>query len=395
MHRIAISIALVFPAVAAAATTHIEAYYTGEVLYNANGGLRTGSAYLDDAGLTVETAFDSATGSAAGTFFVYFLYNNGTTFSPDFVGDIQGISNIDAIEALRIYEFWYEQPLADTVSLRFGLYDLNSEFDSIETPGLFVNSSHGIGADFAQSGVNGPSIFPVTSLAARLSWNVGGGNTLRYALLDGVPGDPDHPSRTAIKLGGDDGGLHVLEYNHQFPSGMRAGLGTWLYTADFAVIDADNPSAGPSRDDGNNGAYGFVELPVYSSATSGARIDAFLRYGIADDTFNTLDSYLGAGVVATGLLPGRADDKLGFALARASLGSPARQALAADGTATESFELNLELTYSAQVSDWLRLQPNIQYVINPGADPSLDDALVIGFRFEMSTSPKAISHEWP
>ena len=378
-----------------AATTHIEAYYAGEILHNADGGLRSGTAYLDDAGITVQTEFESTSGDAAGTFFAYFLYNNGTTFSPDFVGDIQGISNIDAIEALRVYELWYEQPLSNTVSVRFGLYDLNSEFDSIETSVLFVNSSHGIGADFAQSGVNGPSIFPVTSLAARLSWNIGGGNSVHYALLDGVPGDPDHPSRTAIKLGGDDGALHVLEYNHQFSSGTRAGLGTWMYTADFDVIEAGNPAADPRRDDGNNGTYGFVELPVYSSAASDTRIDAFLRYGVADDAINTLDSYFGAGVVATGLLPGRPDDKLGFALARASLGSPARQALAAEGTATESFELNLELTYSAQVNGWLRLQPNFQYVVNPGADPSLKDALVIGFRFEMSTSPKAISHEWP
>src|SRR3546814_3364842 len=36
--------------------------------------------------------------------------------------------------------------------------------------GLFIGSPHGIGTDFAQSGQNGPSIFPSTSLAARVQW---------------------------------------------------------------------------------------------------------------------------------------------------------------------------------------------------------------------------------
>ena len=46
----------------------------------------------------------------------------------------------------------------------------------------------------------------------------------------------------------------------------------------------------------------------------------------------------------------------------------------------------IELTYSTQLTDWLRVQPDVQYVINPGADRSLDNALVIGIRFEFSNS---------
>jgi len=41
---------------------------------------------------------------------------------------------------------------------------------------------------------------------------------------------------------------------------------------------------------------------------------------------------------------------------------------------------------SAQISDWFRVQPMIQYVMNPGANKSLDNALVFGVRFEMSVS---------
>ena len=36
-----------------------------------------------------------------------------------------------------------------------------------------------------------------------------------------------------------------------------------------------------------------------------------------------------------------------------------------------------------QVPPWLAIQPDIQYVINPGTSKSVDDALVIGTRFEI------------
>jgi porin len=36
------------------------------------------------------------------------------------------------------------------------------------------------------------------------------------------------------------------------------------------------------------------------------------------------------------------------------------------------------------VAPWLSVQPNIQYVINPGADAQIKNATVLGVRFEMS-----------
>ena len=36
------------------------------------------------------------------------------------------------------------------------------------------------------------------------------------------------------------------------------------------------------------------------------------------------------------------------------------------------------------LTSWLVVQPNIQYVINPGADAQIKDATVLGVRFELS-----------
>jgi porin len=36
--------------------------------------------------------------------------------------------------------------------------------------------------------------------------------------------------------------------------------------------------------------------------------------------------------------------------------------------------------------DWFTLQPDVQYVIHPGASADLRDALTLGVRFEIATS---------
>jgi porin len=357
----------------------VETYALSDVLSNVDGGIKTGSTMLVDAGLVFETDLDKIFTNTDATFSAYVVWNNPSTFSDRYVGDLQSVSSIDADNALRLYEFWYEQRFKNALSVRFGLYDLNSEFDVMETSRLFVNGSHGIGAEYGQTGQAGPSIFPYTSLALRFEWAIDESQTLRYAVLDGTPGQTDDPNSTGVHLSGDDGVLHALEYKFSASTGTHFGFGAWLYSADFELIE---PTENADRADGNKGIYGFVDFPV-ASWNNGAQLDAFLRYGVADDRFNTIEEYMGAGAVLTGLVPSRPDDQFGLAVASGHIGSPWRNAA---GEFAEGHETVIELTYSTQLTDWLRVQPDVQYVINPGADRSLDNALVIGIRFEFSNS---------
>jgi len=118
---------------------------------------------------------------------------NGRPFSGDFVGDIQTLSNIEAPTSVRLFDLWVEQAFNKKGSVRFGLLDLNHDFDAISPAGLFISSSHGIGPDISKSGRNGPSIFPVSSLAAEGAWSPSQRLTLKAGVFDGVSGDPQHP----------------------------------------------------------------------------------------------------------------------------------------------------------------------------------------------------------
>ena len=64
-------------------------------------------------------------------------------------------------------------------------------------------------------------------------------------------------------------------------------------------------------------------------------------------------------------------------------GDEFRRAQREIGLDPERHETALELTYRAQITDWFGLQPDIQYIINPGLDSELDNAFVYGFRFDV------------
>jgi len=362
----------------------LSVVYTLDLWRNARGGLRRGERYLDNLDVTLTVDADRALGWAGATLFLYGLYNNGNSLTDELVGDLQVVSNIDAgVQAARLYEAWVEQRFGGgRASVKFGLYDLNSEFDTSESSSLFINSSQGVGPDFSQSGQNGPSIFPVTSLALRADYKVTENWLVRAALLDGVPGDPNRPKRTTIKLGNGDGALLVaeLEYSDEL---TKAAAGHWRYTARFEDILATAVADEPVPRGGSDGLYMFVERKLTGGSREAPGLSAWVRLGFADENFNPIESYQGGGLVYTGLLAGRAADQLGLAVASAKLGQPYRRALELAGKASEAREINLELTYRAAPAPWLTVQPDVQYVISPGADPMLKNALVIGLRIEI------------
>ncbi len=353
--------------------------YIGDGLVNASGGIRTGSAYLQNIDATVTIDVGRFVGSRFGTLFAYLLWNDASTFSDRYSGDAQGVTNIEAEQALRLYEFWYEHRLADGLSLKTGLYDLNSEFDAVDSAALFLNSSHGIVPTYSQTGESGPSIFPVTSLSARLQWEIDRNNLIRYALLDAVPGDPGNPSATAaVKLNSREGVLHALEYTRDFPRGLRFGLGAFSYSAEFETIRETDAQGNPVRRGGNYGLYGFAEGAVYANESKLRSASAFVRYGTANGALNPFDGYVGAGALLTGFVPRRPEDRIGVSLAMARYGADFRAA-----SNTRSHETAIEFTYLVQIVDRLQIQPDIQYIINPGADRTLENALVFGIRLEL------------
>ena len=356
-------------------TVSVEATYVGDLWSAVDGGLSDSAVYIQqlDVGVTIDLERVIA-GWEGATLYVQGSYNDGSEFSA-LAGDAQIVSNIEAgVTAVRLYEAWLQQELDERSSIKVGLIDLNTEFDVLDHAGLFINSAHGVGSVLGLSGENGPSIFPATSLAARVDYEFDSGLTLRLGVFDGVPGDLDRPNATAIKLGHGEGVLVATEAELPLPAGKLL-FGHWRYTADFETIDgfaANN----------NRGWYVRGEHWLTPPAQDEkAGLAGFFRIGTGEGSINPFDTFLGAGLTYYGPLEGRPEDRLGLALATVFASDVFERISGARGA-----ETNIELTYSAQLTDWLRLQPEIQYVSNPAADPATGNALALGLRVELHRS---------
>ncbi len=194
------------------------------------------------------------------------MFGNTGAAPSEWVGDLQFTNNIEAPEAFRVFEAWVRQEMMEgRLSVLFGLRDLNAEFYGMDGGEIFLNSSNGIGVEMSQSGENGPSIFPNTSLTFRVAAELTDGLQIRAAVLDAVSNDPDRPDVTTIKLSSEEGALLVgeLEVGDTSDEGLwRAVLGGWMYTADVPPARGAPPIGHPVVTEQGRGLHLIVERRI-------------------------------------------------------------------------------------------------------------------------------------
>jgi len=363
-------IALAAPAVARADDDKPSAdlRYTTDIMGVAAGGERRRVRWMGRLDLDLDSGTDLFGVEGAHAHADIFLLHGGG-FSARDAGDAQVVSNIDAPYAIRPFEAWVEAPLGGGVRAKAGLIDLNSEFDVQSVGALFLNSSFGIAPDYSQSGLNGPSIFPVTSpglivTLERPRW------TVRTAIFDAVSGDPNHPHRALPGPFGRGGALLSSEGEVKVGSGGELQLGAWFYTDRFARLDG----IGRGR---SAGGYVQYEQRLAGDEKTGA-LRGWLRAGVATAAVNEIGLYVGGGFSW-----GTDERSYGIAVAHARLGDPAQRAFALGLVPHRRAETTVELTATRRLTDWLMVQPDVQYVRHPswGAAP---DALVLGLRLHFA-----------
>lgn len=340
--------------------------YVTDVLSNLDGGERRGTAWLGRIDMTLSVDA-SLLGWEGGEAFVDVLAVQRPDFSGVYVGDAQTVSNVQGDSAVRPIEAWIAGPLGGGLSVKFGMIDLNAEFDVQSVGKHFINSSHGIGPEFSQTGVNGPSIFPAGATAAMVRFE-GTDWAMRFGVFDAVAGSTRNPRRAVFRLPGARGALLVGEVDRKLGKGVELQLGAWRYTPKFDHIDPEIDARGVSQ-----GAYAMVE----GTTTRGDEVElsAWLRAGVASARVNEIGSYVGGGVTM-----GKGVQRLGLAVAHARRGRAARRAVEHSDRA----ETAIELTYAYRIWPGLTVQPDLQYVVNPGWVPTRADAIVAGVRFSFA-----------
>jgi porin len=396
---------------------------TSEILGNVSGGVRQGFEYDGVTTATLQMDTERAFGWKGGTVNVSGLQIHGRNLSADNLASLQTASGIESDRATRLWEMWYQQKFleGDRLDLRIGQQSIDQEFMGSQNAGYFVNTMFGWPMLPSADMPGGGPAYPLSALGLRLRAHATDTITMLAGVFNGSPspsddGDPQMKNRAGTSFPLKDGVLAIAELQYAYPSlntMVQANqtepltrvykLGAWYDTKRFndQRIDntglslADPNSTGtPRTHRGNYSVYAVADQMVWRDADEPEHsVNLFMRVmGTPDEDRNLIDFSLNAGLTVHEPFAHRDDDTFGIGMGFAKVGSHASafdQDTAAVSGAFNPIrhsETFVEATYQYQVTPWLQLQPDVQYVFDPGAGvlnndgQRVGDELVVGLR---------------
>lgn len=357
--------------------------YKADLWNVTSGGLRHDVVYNDN--LDVKFAIDNEKllGIKGNNAMISFLNNNGGEPNAHGIGSVQGIDNIEtSTNTFKLYELWDEQSFFnDKLAVLAGLRDLNAEFAVTDISANFLKPTMQVGQSFAQSGQNGPSIFPTTSLAGRVKVVPVSNTYISVAAFDGVPGNPNEPHGTHIDLHKNDGWLLISEAGYAPANSLnKLAIGGWMYTEKMDdQVDVDGSGNPVKRR--MEGAYLLSSYQFYANEKTNKNAGAFFRAGVADGDTAQVDWDYELGLVGSGWVPTRTNGEIGLGLSQSHNSDKYMQSQAG---AADRNEYGYELYYRDTLIHGISVQPDFQYIVNPGTDKTIENATVFGLRFDVS-----------
>jgi porin len=402
---------------------------TSEVLGNVTGGSNRGADYDGLTQMALQLDTNRAFGWYGGTFNVSALQIHGRNLSADNLLTIQTASGIEADRATRLWELWYQQKFLeeDRLDIKVGQQSLDQEFMVNANGAYLINTMFGWATVPSYDFPGGGPAYPLSALGVRARYRPIDSVTILTGVFNGSPspsggvccsGDPQqqNPSGTSFPLNG--GVLLIAEAQYSYPSlgtmlyanqseplSRVYKVGAWYNSENFADQQFDNmgvslanPASNgmPLAHHGNYGFYATADQMVWIDPTESDRnINVFGRVLWAPQADRNLITFsMNAGVTFHEPFLHRDDDTFAIGMGYAKVSSAAAgldQATAAFGgtfTPTRGGETYIEVSYQYQLAPWWQLQPDLQYVFNPGggvANPNnptqrVGDEFVLGLR---------------
>ncbi len=351
------------------------------------GAQKNGTRSVSHLDLQLNMDLEKAAGWDGTTAMINIVSDSGKGLAPTYINNQMGVTNIEvgAPTTTRLFQAWIQKELFDKqLAVLVGLYPIDSEFFTVESAGVFLGPQYGTPADLAQTkGGTGPSIFNNSGFGMRARWEITPSIYAMGAVLDGVPNDPAHPKRTTVRFKKGEGSFSIGEIgwlpeaeNDQFKGHAKLALGFWGYSARVT----DQLDATQTRR--SQGGYVLGERTLLNLNGEQDRfLSGFARYTWTDGDSTAVENTLNLGLHLKGPIASRPDDILGLAWSRADLSGKWRSA---QTDPTHRREDITELTYRYVITPYLAIQPNAQYVRNPGGMVGTPNAKLVGFRLDLT-----------
>jgi porin len=356
------------------------------LLGNYAGGLKTGTTMQGVTTGTVDVDTQKAFGLPGGTFHISALQLHGEALSGPYLGNIQAANGNEGEDGTRLWEMWYDQSFDKGLfDIKIGQQSIDNEFIGSTYSALFVNTMAGWPLVPSDDLYGGGPAYPLSSLGVRVQVKPTDNQTILAGVFDDNPGGGafDDDAQALDFNGGkfnlNTGALWIAEYQYAAtPFGLPGTykIGGYYDSGSFEDerygtdgLSLANPASNgdPLKHHGNYSLYGVVDQTVWQSASNSARnVNVFGRIMGGPSTQNFISFFFNGGVTMAAPFQGRDNDQIGLDFGLGKVSTRASGLDQDSGLARRTTEELFEITYQAQVLPWLVVQPDMQYVVNPG-----------------------------
>ena len=371
--------------------------YVVDLLSNPVGGQREHRFRYDSSlGLDLNIDLGKLLAYDGWQFHVAGVYRQGRSLSKD-IGNRFVVSSIYGSEQFRLYSLYLDKTLMDgRMSLRFGRLGAGDDFASSPIYWNFVNNS--IDGNPISIPINIPfTAYPTATWGALLKYKITKEVLSKTGIYNGDDRVGDNKYHgTDFSMRSNKGVLLLQEFSYLLnqsedskglPGNYKLG---GMYDSgkfdDFYKDENGNSAAVsglPKRK--HRGTYGFYlhgDQMVYREGGPDSKqgLTLFSVLTFAPPDVNEFSFFVDGGLVYTGLVPKRDTDvtALGFAYGQWSKDLANYQN--DSGQSPQKYEVMMELNYKIMLTPYFYLQPDLQYIFNPGGTGNIDDALVVGTR---------------
>lgn len=386
-----------------------------EVLGNTSGGFRRTAWYEGKTTLGAVLDLDKLVGWRGATISINGYHLHGHGVSTKNLGNLMTVSNIEsARHGFLLNDLFLDQKLVeDKLAVAIGQFAADEEFMISDLGANFVNGTFGAPSIFGVDLPNGGPAFPYATPGIRVAYTPTPPLTLRAALFNGDPfGGSRNDDRHGTAFSVGHGAFAIAEAAYAITPGKdEPGLpaaykfGGWYNSKRFENLRRDRQglslvdpaSTGLARkESGTFALYVMADQMIWRKpGTEDGGLGVFGRFFAApQQNRNPITYYVDGGVTYKGPFPGRDSDIVGVGFGYSKVSNALRDLdrdairFAGISQPLQSHETLIEVTYIARLAPWLAIQPDFQYVFNPGGrvpDPdnpsrAEPDAAIFGVR---------------
>lgn len=358
--------------------------YTAQVWGNVTGGSRQGATYTGLMQFGLDADLEKAIGWRGGSFSTTWVWTAGGSPTSDLTGTLFPASGTEATPGFRALDLWLQQNFFDEVlTLRAGLFNVDRDFTLSENAALMLNAASGWPLLYNGT-LGGPPAYPFAAPGLYGAVSPGGGWKFQAAVMQGDVWPPgENPANFYWRLDRMNGLLCAGEAQYAWSKAPLPG------TAKVgALLNTGYPDylAGTGEAWGSSFFYCIIDQTLWRepgcSADCPQGLSWFNRTGFTGTPDrNVVGMLFNTGLVYDGLVPGRDKDGAGVGLVWTQLTPDATSQLQGSNRGTE---MVFEATYQAQLTPWLSLQPDVQFIVQPGGSTGAPNALLIGMSAAIS-----------